>query len=160
VRAVRAAANAAVELDLYGIVQGPADEQYGRQLTNLSADDGRIRFFEPVAVEQVQSALERYDMLAVPSQGLETGPLVVLEAFDVGIPVLGSALGGIAELVQHGVNGLLVEPHDEVGAWTLMLETLVAKPGMVRQLAGGVRPPRGMDSVAREMMVTYESVLR
>ena len=160
VRAVRAAANAAVELDLYGIMQGPADEQYGRQLTNLSADDERIRFFEPVPVEQVQTTLERYDMLAAPSQWMETGPLVVLEALQAGIPVLGSALGGIAELVQHGVNGLLVEPYDEVDAWISVLEALVAESGMVGRLAGGVRSPRGMDDVAEEMMVVYESVLR
>jgi glycosyltransferase involved in cell wall biosynthesis len=160
VRAVHAAANAAVELDVYGIVQGPADERYGRQLTKLSEDDGRIHYLEPVPVEDVWSTLERYDMLAVPSQWLETGPLVVLEAFDAGIPVLGSALGGIAELVQHGINGLLVQPHDEVDAWTSMLETLVAEPRMVDRLAEGVRPPRGMEDVAREMLIAYKSVQR
>ena len=156
VRAVRAAANAAVELDVYGIVQSPADERYRTWLINLSADDGRIRFLEPVPVEQVHTTLEGYDLLAVPSQWLETGPLVVLEAFNAGIPVLGSALGGIAELVQHGVNGLLVHPFHQVDAWRAMLETLVTGPGMVGRLAKGVTPPRGMDDVAEEMRTVYE----
>jgi glycosyltransferase involved in cell wall biosynthesis len=83
----------------------------------------------------------------------------VLEAFDAGIPVLGSALGGIAELVQHGVNGLLVQPCDEVYAWKSILETLVAKPGTLCELAAGVRPPRGMNEVAREMLTVYEGLV-
>jgi glycosyltransferase involved in cell wall biosynthesis len=125
-------------------------------LANLAADDGRIRLLEPVPVEGVRKTLEQYDMLAVPSQGMETGPLVVLEAFDAGIPVLGSAVGGIAELVQHGVNGLLVHPFHQVDAWRAMLETLVNGPGMVGRLAKGVTPPRGMDDVAEEMRTVYE----
>ena len=57
--------------------------------------------------------LSRIDVLAVPSQWLETGPLVVLEAFAAGTPVIGSDLGGIRELVSDGRDGLLV-PHDDV----------------------------------------------
>jgi glycosyltransferase involved in cell wall biosynthesis len=158
IRAVRAVANAPVELDVYGIVQSPVDERYRMQLSNLCANDGRIRLLDPVPVEQVQTMLQRYDMLAVPSHWMETGPLVVLEAFQAGIPVLGSALGGIADLVQHGVNGLLVQPYHELNAWIATLEALVAKPGTVGRLAEGVRPPRGMEEVALEMLYVYEGV--
>ncbi len=67
--------------------------------------------------------MQRYDVLAVPSQWLETGPLVVMEAFAAGVPVLGSNLGGIGELVTSGVDGLLVEPASIV-AWRTALEAL------------------------------------
>ena len=46
--------------------------------------------------------LAGFDMLAVPSQWQETGPLVVFEAQALGVPVLGSDLGGIAELITPG----------------------------------------------------------
>ncbi|MGD9404653.1 MAG: glycosyltransferase, partial [Anaerolineae bacterium] len=52
----------------------------------------------------------------------------MLGALEAGLPVLDSALGGISDLVQHDVNGLLVQPCHEVDAWTAMLESLVAKP--------------------------------
>ena len=45
--------------------------------------------------------MANFDLLAVPSQWMETGPIVVLEAHAVGTPVLGANLGGIAELVHH-----------------------------------------------------------
>ena len=118
-----------------------------------------MSFLEPVPAEQVAETLSNYDLLAVPSQCLETGPLVVLEAFAAGLPVLGSDLGGIVELVEDGVNGLLVGPYASVDAWAGAFETLVRSPELRGRLASGVRPPRGMDDVAREMLGVYNGVL-
>ena len=51
------------------------------------------------------------DILVCPSlfEGL---PRVVLEAMALGIPVVGSRVDGIPEVVKHEQNGLLVEPKD------------------------------------------------
>ena len=51
-------------------------------------------------------------MLVVPSIWPENSPLVIHEAFLAGVPVVASRIGGIPELVQDGVNGLLFEPGD------------------------------------------------
>jgi glycosyltransferase involved in cell wall biosynthesis len=42
-------------------------------------------------------------------------PTVLLEAIASGIPVIGSRLTGIPEIVDHGENGLLIEPGDVAG---------------------------------------------
>lgn len=81
--------------------------------------------------EQVQLAgkltrdqvIERYARAAVyvqPSRVAADGdrdgiPNVLLEAMAMGLPVVASRVSGIPELVQHGRNGLLVEPDDAVG---------------------------------------------
>ena len=64
----------------------------------------------------VVDAMRGCDFVAVPSRLLETGPLVVLKSFAAGIPVLGTRLGGIAELVTDGVDGMLFAP-DDPAAW-------------------------------------------
>lgn len=46
----------------------------------------------------------------IPSQNLENCPMVILESFACGTPVLGSNLGGIPELIQDGDSGMLFEP--------------------------------------------------
>ncbi len=48
--------------------------------------------------------------VVVPSITYEMCPMVILEAFSHGIPVIASRLGAQRELVDDGVNGLLVEP--------------------------------------------------
>jgi len=84
---------------------------------------------------------------------------VVLEAFAAGVPVLGSRLGGIAELVREDVDGILVEPAS-VAAWTAALQALAADPERCMRLRGGIRPPRTMTTVAAEMAALYQRLLK
>lgn len=54
-----------------------------------------------------------FDVLVIPSTVSEGLPLVALEGMQWGVPVIGSAVGGITEIVHEGVNGLLVPPGDD-----------------------------------------------
>ena len=56
---------------------------------------------------------DRADLLLVPSLWREPFGLVVVEAMARGLPVIASNLGGPAEILTHGVDGLLVEPGNE-----------------------------------------------
>lgn len=159
IRALQLLPDKAVELHLYGVTQGKEGMAYEQQLKRLVLNDPRISFQPRVRNEQIISLLREYHLVAVPSRVLETGPLVVLEAFAAGVPVLGANLGGIAESIQHGVNGILVDP-DSVQGWSQALQRCYEEPALLAQLRNGVRPPRGMDMVAQEMMTVYGQVLR
>jgi glycosyltransferase involved in cell wall biosynthesis len=158
VRAVRAAADLRIAVDIFGVAQGAAGGHYARSLRELAAGDARITFQAPLPASEVVARLREYDLLAAPSQWLETGPLVVLEAFAAGVPVLGSRLGGIAELVRDGVDGVLVEPAS-IAAWTAALRTLAAEPERRARLRAGIRPPRTMAAAAAEMAALYRRLL-
>src|ERR1700736_162441 len=60
--------------------------------------------------EDAGSVMATLDILAVPSSAPEASPRVILEAGAAGIPVVAYRAGGIPELVQSGITGLLVEP--------------------------------------------------
>lgn len=91
---------------------------------------------------------EAMDVLAVPSIGevfspgwggsacpsSEGMPLVILEAFQRGVPVVASRTGGTPEVVKDGVNGILVSPGDSEEL-AKALERLQFEPGLRASLA-------------------------
>ena len=52
----------------------------------------------------------KIDLLVVPAIWADPGPLVVHEAFANAVPVLGASIGGVSDLVEHGVTGWLYQP--------------------------------------------------
>jgi glycosyltransferase involved in cell wall biosynthesis len=51
-------------------------------------------------------------VLIVPSEWYEGFPLVIVEAYSTGIPVIASRIGGLQEIVRDGETGLLFNPGD------------------------------------------------
>jgi glycosyltransferase involved in cell wall biosynthesis len=159
IRALRMDQSLKACLDIYGVVQSAANERYRQEMFALTANDPRISFRDPVPSHEVLALLRGYDVLAVPSQWLETGPLVALEAFAAGIPVIGWDIGGIAEIVKHEIDGLLINPKVR-HAWTDTLRRLIKDRAQLAKLKAGVRQPRTSVHVAREMSELYCSLLK
>ena len=74
----------------------------------------------------------------VPSVWYENQPYTVLEAFAFGKPVVGSRLGGIAELIEKGKTGLLFEPGNDDDLST-QIEWLLRHPNEVTELGKAAR---------------------
>ena len=74
-------------------------------------------------------------VVAVPSIVPDCCPTVVLEAMAVGRPVVAAASGGIVDLVDHGVTGLLVAPGDPVDL-SAALSAVVERPRHARRRWG------------------------
>ncbi|HWZ89082.1 MAG TPA: glycosyltransferase [Polyangiaceae bacterium] len=58
-----------------------------------------------------ENLLAAFDAFALTSRS-EGLPLALLEAMAMGLPVVSTAVGGVPDLVQHGVTGFLVEARD------------------------------------------------
>jgi glycosyltransferase involved in cell wall biosynthesis len=149
---------ARVEVDIFGIRQAIEPDQVYAWLTAQVQQDSRLTLRTAIAPEEVVGVMANYDLIAVPSRWLETGPLVVLEAFAAGVPVLGSNLGGIAELVRDGVDGVLVAP-DDAAAWAVAIGRLAEDRRAIDALRARIVPPRTMDTVADDMTTLYAQIL-
>jgi glycosyltransferase involved in cell wall biosynthesis len=72
------------------------------------------------------------DVVAVPSIIPDSLSRVILEAMTAGRPVVGTQVGGTPELVEDGVTGLLVKPHDPVGLARALERLLLDGPLRLR----------------------------
>jgi glycosyltransferase involved in cell wall biosynthesis len=76
-------------------------------------------------------------VFALPSHA-EGLPMALLEAMATGLPVLATHVGGIPEVVRHGVEGYLVEPGD-VDALAMFLRVLLEDEPGRRRVAAAAR---------------------
>jgi glycosyltransferase involved in cell wall biosynthesis len=143
-----------VELDIYGIGSEGGfmmDMKYG--ISDIG--NAQVRWLEPVKPEEVVETIRKYDALVVPSVWLETGPLVVLEAFAAGVPVIGSRLGGIAEMVRDGEDGLLFE----AGCPSKLASAIQIFERVQPILRSNVGEPKTSGEVASQHLKLYKELL-
>jgi glycosyltransferase involved in cell wall biosynthesis len=153
VRAVRTIpAELPLVLSIHGVGTKAEELAYAAHIRGLAAGDRRIAILPAIPRDRLASTLAHASALAVPSLWLETGPLVVLEAKAARLPVIGSRLGGIAELVHEPNEGILVPPGN-VTAWASAIKCMaINRPRLPEVTATGIRTMR---DVAREMATLY-----
>ena len=132
--------------------------EYGRKCLQKIQGDARFDLPRKVPHTEIPSFLALADIMAVPSLWLETGPLVVLEAFASQLPVLGSRLGGIAELVEEDKTGLLFSAGNSLEL-RQCLSRLLEEKGLLATLRNNIQPPRTMRDVTADMEQLYLKLL-
>jgi glycosyltransferase involved in cell wall biosynthesis len=101
------------------------------------------------------------DVVALTSRN-EGSPVSLIEAMAAGRPVVATRVGGVPDLVEHGVNGYLAEP-DQPAALAEALLALLTDPGR-REAFGGagrkrVYPAFAADRLLRDIDELYTALL-
>jgi glycosyltransferase involved in cell wall biosynthesis len=81
-------------------------------LVEAAAASGVVGYAGYQAGSAVQAGLGRALALVLPSIWFEGFPLVIAEAYAAGTPIIASRIGSLAELIEDGVTGLLVQPNE------------------------------------------------
>lgn len=112
--------------------------------------------------EDIPSLMSALDVLVHPTTGTEAFPLVVLEAFASGKPVIASNVDGIPEQVVPEVHGLLV-PRANVDALASAMELLAVDPSLRHRMghAGRARVETEFtrETLGRRFEALYLSLL-
>jgi glycosyltransferase involved in cell wall biosynthesis len=103
----------------------------------------------------VPKVLAGLDLLCCPSLVAEGGPTVAIEAHAVGTPVIGTRIGGLAELVTDGVNGRLVAPGDWRALADALRAVLLDPHGTIDAWRSALPPARTFDAVTRDYLAMY-----
>lgn len=141
-------------------IYGSMDEfpEYAEKLRTAAAGDARISFCGTFPNSEIGQVLADLDVLAVPSIWYENTPLVIYSAHAAGCPVIATNLGGMAEVVRDGENGLLIEA-GHVGGLTQAIRRLAEDRELLRRLADKIKPPKSIADYAGELVVIYQKIL-
>lgn len=123
---------------------GAAKTAYEQELVKLAEPvSDAIVFTGYLPHDKLKYLYAMVDMIALPSVWQDPCPLVVLEAMASGTCLVSSAVGGIPEVVENGINGVLVEAGNVDALVQAVCHTLSRPDGM-----------RLIETAAREKIVT------
>ena len=142
-------------LEFRGPTQAPDDLITKAVVARICASDPRVVIGDGVAPADVAALLQSYDVLCCPSRCLEGGPMVGLEGIALGVPVIAATVGGVAEIVQDGVNARLVAPGDIRGLTAALVEVATDPDATLCQWRTRLPRPRTMTDVARDYLALY-----
>ena len=122
----------------------------------------QVKIIPGLPQEKVFAAMANADLLLLPSV-MEGIANVVLEAMAIGLPIVSSDCGGMAEVVEDGVNGLLFRNRD-VNNMASQLEVMINLNPEQRKLMAQaaqrtIQQQHSLDRLGLEMSRLYESVL-
>lgn len=142
-------------LEIHGGVPDISAPDFSRAIEQaLESAPPQVRYAGAYASDDLPTRMAGLDWVVVPSIWWENSPLVIQEAFVHRRPVICSNIGGMAEKVTDGKNGL----HFRVGNAASLAEKLmlaVTQRGLLDKLRAGITPPPTIDESAESCLRVY-----
>jgi len=143
------------------VMAGDREIDQAKERCRESGIAAQFEFPGWVSEQEKLALLWRSDLLLLPSYG-EGLPLCVLEAMACGVPVVCTDVGGLADLVEHGENGLLFKPGQiDVLARHIaqLLNDESSRQRMSRNNIAKIKRDYSIDVIAERLGKLYSEVL-
>jgi glycosyltransferase involved in cell wall biosynthesis len=143
-----------VRIEIHGSIQH-AEEDFKLEFEKaLGEVEDTVSFCGPYRFADVGGIIRHSGWVIVPSIWWENSPLVIQEAFTAGRPVICSNIGGMAEKVTHGVNGVhfRVNSASDLAA---RIEECATNPDLWKKLCAGVPQPPTIDQTVDRLLALY-----
>jgi len=139
---------------------GPEEERLRALASELGVVDAvqLLGFWPPADVPDLLAALD----VAVNTSDFEGSPLGIMEFMEAGLPVVATSVGGVPDLIENGVHGLLVDRGDHRGVADAVAR-LLRDPVLAGRLAEAGRERRraefDVDTTVRNLEKLYVELL-
>ena len=146
-----------IVIDIYGDYSNQPPAFQTRVTQALQTASRNVTYHGPYDNAEVLSLMRGVDAVVVPSIWWENAPVVIQEALLARRPVICSDIGGMAEKVRPGLDGL----HFSAGrprSLARVLQTIAEAPDMLQSLARTIRPPWTAQDALRAHLNIYETL--
>ncbi len=158
-RAIAGLTDIDFELKIAG--SGEAAQQLADLTAKLQLQD-RVEFLGYQSQKDVRQLYSCADIFVLPTHS-DAFANVILEAMSSGLPVIATDVGGAREAIEHGVNGLLVLPHDP-DAIGEAIRRLAGDPelrqSMARENLARIQRQFTWPAVARQYQDVYANAIK
>lgn len=148
---VEAAQRASAELRV--LIHGEVPERFAAQLRALDRR-GVVELCGSFMPSEIARLLADVDAAALPSLWWDCAPLAAAECLAARVPLVVPRLGGLAESVRDGVDGLLFDGGD-ADDLARQLDRLALEDGLLEGLQAAIQPPRAFAAYVDELEAYY-----
>lgn len=141
-------------LTLYGVSERRA---YVDNVRKIAAGNPNIILAGYLDNVKIYRTYRQIDVLVTPSIWHENSPITILEAHANRTPVISSDVRGVADLVDHEVNGLLFKRGDQVDLMRQM-QRCIGDPELLPRLTAGIRPIKTINEDAARLVELYQQI--
>ncbi|MBX5470770.1 MAG: glycosyltransferase [Thermoleophilaceae bacterium] len=134
-------------------IHGEIPDRLAEQLRRADAR-GAVTLCGEFGGEDLPELLAGVDVAVAPSLWWDCAPLVAHECLAGRVPLVAPRLGGLAEAVRDGVDGLLFDGLDGADL-ARKLDRLASEPGLLERLQAGIEPPRPFAEYVDELEAYY-----
>jgi glycosyltransferase involved in cell wall biosynthesis len=157
--AMRALGEQAPQLRIHGANLDLQEHSFRNEISNLLERAGdNVSVLGSYPPERAGELMVEVDWVVVPSVWWENSPLVIQEAFARRRPVICSDIGGMAEKVTDGVNGLQFRVGD-ADSLARTIRRALTTPGLWERLRDGIPAPHSMSEHVGVLTDAYRSLL-
>ena len=139
-----------IVLEVHGANLDKQTDGYRKRIEGLRdrlVGEGVVQWAGSYQPHELRSRMAGVDWVVVPSIWWENSPMVIQEAFVFGRPLLVSDIGGMAEKVRDGIDGLHVSTGNRV-AWGAAMLRAATEGGLWERLRDGLPRPAGYGQIA------------
>ena len=148
-----------VHLFLHGANLDLQTDEFKKSFQRLVAEcEENVTVMPEYQAEEIPSLMEAVDWVVIPSIWWENSPLVIQEAFMHKRPVICGNIGGMAEKVKDGVDGLhfrVGDPRDLAAKMVLAART----QGLWEKLRDGIGPVYSIEEAVKAHVGLYEALI-
>lgn len=155
VEAVRTLPPQEIRLSLLGSLTDFPD--YVALLKQMGAQEN-IHFVGRVSRQQLWDNLVNLDVLVLPTLWYEASPLIIDEAFAIGLPIVAAHIGAMSEKIRDNIDGRLFPPN-QVEALRTILSDLITTPHQLLTFHQAILPPRTTGEHLQELQQVYDTAL-
>jgi len=142
-----------LELHIYGY----CDDEY-RELLQSIRTECEIVFHGAYDKNQLNDIANKLDLMVVPSIWEDCAPFVVQESLAMGLPVIGSDLGGISDFVEDGYNGIIYDHSNSIELRDILLD-MIKNPDLLKELQENASVPVSFNDYLTQLTAIYEKLI-